>query len=58
MDADYAARRALGGGSPLHVLRRRLPAQEADEGLRSRNELLLMNVLDTLAQAYGKRRIL
>ena len=50
MDADYAARRALGGGSPLHVLRRDL-AQEADEGLRSRNELLLMNVLDTLAQA-------
>ena len=50
MDADYAARRALGGGSPLHVLRRAL-AQEADEGLRSRNELLLMNVLDTLAQA-------
>lgn len=39
-----------GGGSPLHVLRRDL-AQEADEGLRSRNELLLMNVLDTLAQA-------
>ena len=50
IDADYAARRALGGGSPLHVLRRDL-AQEADEGLRSRNELLLMNVLDTLAQA-------
>lgn len=50
MDADYAARRALGGGSPLHALRREL-AQEADASLRSRNELLLMNVLDTLVQA-------
>lgn len=50
IDADYAARRALGGGSPLHALRREL-AQEADANLRSRNELLLMNVLDTLVQA-------
>lgn len=50
IDADYAARRALGGGSPLHALRRDL-AQEADANLRSRNELLLMNVLDTLVQA-------
>lgn len=50
IDADYAARRALGGGSPLHALRREL-AQEADASLRSRNELLLMNVLDTLVQA-------
>lgn len=50
IDADYAARRALGGGSPLHALRRDL-AQEADASLRSRNELLLMNVLDTLVQA-------
>lgn len=50
IDADYAARRALGGGSPLHGLRREL-AQEADANLRSRNELLLMNVLDTLVQA-------
>lgn len=50
IDADYAARRALGGGSPLHALRREL-AQEADAHLRSRNELLLMNVLDTLVQA-------
>lgn len=49
-NADSAARRALGGGSPLHVLRREL-AQETDEGLRSRNELLLMNVLDPLVQA-------
>ena len=48
--AHHAARSALGGGSPLHVLRREL-AQEADAGLRSRNELLLMNVLDTLVQA-------
>lgn len=50
IEADYAARRALGGGSPLHALRRDL-AQEADANLRSRNELLLMNVLDTLVQA-------
>lgn len=50
IDADYATRRALGGGSPLHALRREL-AQEADANLRSRNELLLMNVLDTLVQA-------
>lgn len=50
IDADYAARRALGGGSPLHALHRDL-AQEADASLRSRNELLLMNVLDTLVQA-------
>lgn len=50
IDADYAAHRALGGGSPLHALRRDL-AQEADANLRSRNELLLMNVLDTLVQA-------
>lgn len=50
IDADYAARRALGGGSPLHALRRDL-AQEADANLRSRNGLLLMNVLDTLVQA-------
>lgn len=50
IDADYAARRTLGGGSPLHALRREL-AQEADANLRSRNELLLMNVLDTLVQA-------
>ena len=50
IDADYAARRALGGGSPLHALRREL-TQEADANLRSRNELLLMNVLDTLVQA-------
>lgn len=50
IDADYAARRALGGGSPLHALRREL-AQEADASLRSHNELLLMNVLDTLVQA-------
>ena len=50
IDADYAARRALGGGSSLHALRREL-AQEADANLRSRNELLLMNVLDTLVQA-------
>lgn len=50
IDADYAARRALGGGSPLHALRREL-AQEANANLRSRNELLLMNVLDTLVQA-------
>lgn len=50
IDADYAARRALGGGSPLYALRREL-AQEADANLRSRNELLLMNVLDTLVQA-------
>lgn len=49
-DADCAARRALGGGSPLHALRREL-AQEADEGLRSLNELLLMNILDPLVQA-------
>lgn len=50
IDADYAARRALGGGSPLHALHRDL-AQEADASLRSRNELLLMNVLETLVQA-------
>ena len=50
IDADYAARRALGGGSPLHALHRDL-AQEADASLRSRNELLLMNVLEPLVQA-------
>ncbi len=49
-NADYAARRALGGGSPLHFLRRDL-AQEADAGLRSRNELLLMSVLENLVKA-------
>lgn len=48
--ADHAAHRALAGGCSVHALRREL-AQEADIGLRSRNELLLMNVLETLVQS-------
>lgn len=52
--ADYAVRRALGGGSPLHALRREL-AGEADADLRSRNNLLLMNALNTLVHAAENR---
>lgn len=48
--ANTAARRALEGGSPLHVLRYEL-GQEADHGVRTRNELLLANVLGALVQA-------
>lgn len=48
--ANTAAQRALEGGSPLHALRYEL-GQEADHGVRTRNELLLANVLGALAQA-------
>ena len=50
--ASKAMQHAIDTGSPLHVMRYAM-AQEADPGVRTRESLLLMTMMETLNQATG-----